>query len=92
MKDLTPCQAIRLYCLTCESSKKAVKSCLNTTCSLWPYRLGHNPNRQGVRKTTTQGRNDDSGRFLPSQHGGKRILQTVTDGKKRIRVIVEDVR
>lgn len=92
MKHLTPCQAIKQFCLTCEESRKAVKDCQNPDCPLWPYRLGHNPNHQGIGRTLTPGQKAKSGRFLPSQDGEKKKLQLITDGRKRIPVIVEDVR
>jgi hypothetical protein len=40
-------KAIREYCLECgEPGWKAVKDCEHTACSLYPYRLGKNPNRR----------------------------------------------
>ena len=92
MKYLTPCQVIRFFCLTCESSKKAVKECPNVSCPLWPYRLGHNPNRQGIGKRSDPSREAKSGQFLPRRGGERKKLQLITDGKKRIRVLVEDMK
>lgn len=44
-KRLTPIKAIRAFCLECcGESKKAVKECTSNNCSLYAYRLGHNPN------------------------------------------------
>jgi hypothetical protein len=46
---LTPLQAIRAKCLDCSSHKpKEVRECLVSTCAIYPFRLGHNPNRKGV--------------------------------------------
>ena len=59
-KILTPIKAIRAKCIDCMCGlTHEVKLCPITDCSLWPYRMGHNPNRAGkggkppiqVRKT-----------------------------------------
>lgn len=43
-KRLTPVKAIRAKCLDCMcGSSNEVKLCPATDCSLYPYRLGHNP-------------------------------------------------
>jgi hypothetical protein len=40
---------IRRRCLDCaQASAAEVKRCEATTCSLWPFRLGRNPNRAGI--------------------------------------------
>ena len=45
---LTPMRAIRAKCLDCTcGSAQEVKLCPITDCSLYPYRMGHNPNRKG---------------------------------------------
>ena len=47
-KILTPCKAIRAKCLDCSGRNTAeVRNCLITDCPLYPYRMGHNPNRKG---------------------------------------------
>lgn len=44
---LTPIKAIRQYCLECcYDSPNEVRICNITDCPLYPYRLGHNPNRK----------------------------------------------
>ena len=44
---LTPIKAIRAKCIDCCCGQKnEVKLCTVTDCSLYPYRLGHNPNRK----------------------------------------------
>jgi len=50
-----PIDAIRLFCLECQGSTpehrevEGVKNCPSEyTCSLWRYRLGHNPTRKGI--------------------------------------------
>jgi hypothetical protein len=47
---LTPLQAIRAKCLDCSNHKpKEVRECSAMfSCALYPFRLGHNPNRRGV--------------------------------------------
>lgn len=42
---MTPIKAIRAKCLDCCcGSQTEVKLCTCTDCSLYPFRLGHNPN------------------------------------------------
>lgn len=46
---LTPIKAIRAKCLDCVGYDKGeVRKCDDKRCSLWPYRMGHNPNRKGI--------------------------------------------
>lgn len=46
---LTPLKAIRKRCLDCSAYQaKEVKLCPATDCLLYPYRMGHNPNRKGI--------------------------------------------
>ena len=57
---LTPMKAIRAKCLDCVcGSAQEVRLCPITDCPLYPYRMGHNPNRKGKvgkipPKTSTQ--------------------------------------
>jgi len=42
---MTPVKAIRAYCLDCSNNQpKEVRLCPNTTCPLYPFRMGKNPN------------------------------------------------
>lgn len=42
-------KAIRARCLDCRGgSTVLVRDCKDTDCALWPYRMGTNPNRQGI--------------------------------------------
>ena len=42
---MTPIKAIRAKCLDCCCGSAAtVKECMCTDCSLYPFRMGHNPN------------------------------------------------
>jgi hypothetical protein len=44
----TPLKAIRAKCLDCSGNKpKEVRLCPVKGCSLYVYRLGHNPKRKG---------------------------------------------
>jgi hypothetical protein len=46
---MTPLRAIRLKCVDCSAGEvKRVRECPITSCALWPFRLGHNPNRAGI--------------------------------------------
>ena len=46
---LTPLKSIRAKCLDCVcESAQEVRLCLSTGCPLYPYRMGHNPNRKGI--------------------------------------------
>ena len=93
MKRLTAIQAIHEHCVEdcCGGNRKGPGLCSDENCRFFPFRTGRNPYRKSTNKPT-QPRERKSGRFQPSQHGRKAILQTVTEGKKRIRVIVEDVK
>jgi len=46
---LSPLKAIRFKCLECCCNNAAeVKRCHITDCTLWPFRMGKNPNRAGI--------------------------------------------
>ena len=46
---LTPLRSIRAKCLDCVSQQPMeVRLCPSEDCPLWPYRMGHNPNRKGI--------------------------------------------
>lgn len=46
---LTPMKAIRAKCLDCMCDQpQEVRLCPCESCPLWPYRMGHNPNRNGI--------------------------------------------
>lgn len=51
---LTPLKAIRVKCLECAGSPKEVRNCPIYNCPLYPYRMGHNPKRQGVGRFKKQ--------------------------------------
>lgn len=45
-KTTSPIKAIRAKCLDCCCDQRdEVKLCPATTCPLWPFRMGKNPNR-----------------------------------------------
>lgn len=51
---LSPVKAIKKHCLDCSGgSKKEVRECIIQDCPLYPFRLGKNPNRKGLRLKTT---------------------------------------
>ncbi len=46
---MTPLKAIREKCIDCMcGSMTEVRLCTCESCSLYPYRFGHNPSRQGI--------------------------------------------
>ena len=48
---LTPLKAIRKKCLNCSNFQPSeVRKCIDTECTLYPYRFGKNPNRKGIGK------------------------------------------
>ena len=54
---LTPIKAIRFQCLECVGFVASeVKKCTSPLCSLFPYKLGTNPDRQGIGGDLTQKR------------------------------------
>ncbi len=49
MSNQSPLKAIREKCLDCcVYQKQEVRMCTSTDCSLYPFRLGKNPNRSKV--------------------------------------------
>lgn len=49
---LTPMKAIRAKCLDCTINQpQEVRLCPCEDCPLYPYRMGHNPNRKGIGGT-----------------------------------------
>jgi len=70
---MTKGEAIRLFCLRCQGwysnghkPVKAVKDCIDKKCSLYPYRLGKDPARQGVGGKPSHKSNKDAGKVLIS--------------------------
>lgn len=63
---LTPIKAIRAHCLDCMCGQATeVRLCPIADCSLYPYRMGHNPSRKG--------KGGNTGHFAPkstAQVGG----------------------
>ena len=48
-KKLSPLKAIRLKCLDCMCGNAAeVRRCPCEDCTLYPFRFGKNPNREGI--------------------------------------------
>ena len=48
--QLTPVKAIKKHCLECSgNSKKELRECVINNCPLYPYRMGKNPNRKGIK-------------------------------------------
>lgn len=54
MKNLTPLKSIRAKCLECSNQQKGeVLNCEITDCALFPFRMGKNPNRKGIKREIT---------------------------------------
>lgn len=61
-KPTTPIRAIRAKCLDCMcGSAQEVRLCPVTDCSLYPYRMGHNPARKGMGGNTSNFSADKDG-------------------------------
>lgn len=46
---LSPLKAIRAKCIDCCcGNQQEVRLCPAEDCPVWPYRMGHNPNRKGI--------------------------------------------
>lgn len=49
MEIKTPLKAIRAKCMDCSINQIVeVRECPIINCPLYPYRMGHNPNRKGI--------------------------------------------
>lgn len=69
-KHMTPVRAIRAKCLDCcAGSAHEVKLCPSSSCSLYPFRLGKNPNRAGKA---------NGGAFVAKNHGSTGDITDVT--------------
>lgn len=67
---ITPVRAIRAKCLDCcAGSAHEVKLCPSSSCSLYPFRLGKNPNRVGKA---------NGGAFVAKNHGSTNDTADVT--------------
>jgi hypothetical protein len=56
MMERTPLKAIRAKCLDCVAEQpQEVRFCPSESCPLWPYRMGHNPNRKGIGQIKQNG-------------------------------------
>ena len=61
-RHLTPIRSIRAKCLDCCCGQvQEVRLCPAESCALWPYRMGHNPNRAGIGPAGNRAQIDDSG-------------------------------
>ena len=50
--NISPLKSIRKKCLDCScDSIKEVRLCPITSCALYPFRFGKNPNRKGIGRT-----------------------------------------
>ena len=57
---LSPLKAIRAKCVDCCCGVQSeVRLCPCEDCALYPYRMGHNPNRKGIGGKFETGGSDD---------------------------------
>lgn len=88
---MTIYKAVKAHCQTdCLNSAQEVKACENQKCHLWPFRFGSNPNRKARQANPGQGRNAKSGRFMPVYNGKIKNISALVEGRKRIKIVVED--
>jgi len=51
---LSPVKAIKKHCLDCSGgSKKEMRECIIQDCPLYPFRIGKNPNRKGIKNNVS---------------------------------------
>ena len=70
---MTILQAIRAKCLDCMcGSANEVKLCPSKDCSLFPFRLGHNPNIKRKERTAEEQAkiNEQMARLRQKKNGG----------------------
>ena len=80
---MTPTQAIRAKCIDCScGSVNEVKLCPITDCSLYPFRLGHNPNIK--REITDEQRAKMSERARAHGFGSKTRQQSPQKGRDEV--------
>jgi len=52
---MTPLKSIRAKCIDCCCGQiYEVKRCVCVECPLYPFRMGHNPNRQKIRQNDSE--------------------------------------
>jgi hypothetical protein len=90
--NLTPCKAIHRFCIDCMGgSQKGPRMCNNSKCPLFTYRLGMNPKRKKRGKSTPSTKKRQSEKIFGVYMGKIKPLEVDVEGKKRIRLIVEDI-
>ena len=68
---MTPIKSIRAKCLDCSGYQpKEIRNCPMTDCFLYPYRMGKNPNRKGLRPVCIPIRQKTSVEPLKSEKNG----------------------
>lgn len=90
--NLTPCKAIHKFCIDCMGgSQKGPRVCDDTNCPLFIYRLGTNPKRKKKGKDTLPLKKCQPEKISTVYTGETKLTEVNVEGKKRIRLIVEDV-
>ena len=78
----SPLKAVRAKCLDCSGgSAKEVRECDISTCALWPFRFGKNPNRK-PRKLTEQQRKNIADRLAEGRASKDRLADEKTNKEK----------
>lgn len=74
---MTPIKAIRAKCLDCCcGSQTEVKLCTCTDCSLYPFRLGHNPN---IKREYTEEQRRAAAERLAKNRPLQKVAKTTND-------------
>lgn len=69
---MTPLKAIRLKCIDCMCGQMyEVTKCPCEDCSLWQYRMGHNPSRQGLGGSYSKKKSSISSASREENTGGE---------------------
>ena len=84
VKRLTPCKAIKEYCIShCNG-----KNCTDIECPLYAFRNANNPNRQNSTRSASQKRNAKTGHFDTVYNGKKKVNIKGFSKKGKLEVIL----
>ena len=75
--SMSPSKSIRMKCLDCANGRSGVATCLDESCSLWPFRFGKNPFSKRGKNAKPEDRKKRSER-MKKCHELKRTQKTVS--------------